>query len=98
MLFKIFSIYDQKAKAYLPPFIMPEQGQAERVFGDCVNSQDHQFAKHPEDYTLMEIGTFDDNKGKITAHSTPMLLGIGVQYRNDNPTVETVAKALEAVK
>ncbi len=60
MKHKVFSIFDVKASAYLPPFFMPEQAMAVRVFSDCVNSDDHQFGKHPGDYTLFEMGVWDD--------------------------------------
>lgn len=57
MMQKIFTIYDSKAHAYLPPFFLPEAGMAVRVFSDCVNDKSHQFSKHPGDYTLFQIGT-----------------------------------------
>lgn len=66
MFHNVFSVYDNKAKAYLPPFIMHNDAMAVRVFGDCVNSEDHQFGKHPDDYTLFRIGVFDDVKGLLT--------------------------------
>ncbi len=61
MKHRIFSIFDVKAQAYLPPFCLGETGMAVRVFSDCVNSSDHQFGKHPGDYTLFELGSFDDS-------------------------------------
>jgi len=67
MIHNMFAIHDSKAKAYLPPFVMPEKGQAIRVFSDCINSDDHQFSKHPADYTLMHIATFDDSIGIVTS-------------------------------
>lgn len=97
MNFRIFSVYDNKAKAYLPPFIMPEQGQAVRVFADCVNSKDHQFNKHPSDYTLFELGMFDDNKGKIAA-TAPLAIGNGVEYKEEGPPFVATETLLEAVK
>jgi len=63
MKYGMFSIYDEKAQAYLPPFILPETGMAIRTFGDCINSQEHQFGKHPADYTLYQIAEFDDDTG-----------------------------------
>ncbi len=60
MKHKIFSIFDVKAQAYLPPFCLPERGMAIRTFSDCVNSKDHQFSLHPGDYTLFELGVWDD--------------------------------------
>jgi hypothetical protein len=63
MKYGMFSIYDEKAQAFLPPFILPETGMAIRTFGDCINSQEHQFGKHPADYTLYQIAEFDDDTG-----------------------------------
>lgn len=60
MKHKMFSIFDVKAAAYLPPFVLPELAMAVRVFGDMVNSDSHAFGRHPGDYTLFEIGAFDD--------------------------------------
>ena len=65
MMHKLFTIYDQKAQAYLPPFFMHQTGMALRVFSDCVNSNDHQFGKHPADYTIFELGTFNDETAII---------------------------------
>ena len=72
----IFTVYDQKAKAYLPPFFLPEEDMAIRVFGDCCNDRDHQFGRHPEDYHLFGIGHFDDCKGTIN-ETSPQLVASG---------------------
>lgn len=83
MLHEMFSIYDSKAKAYLPPFILPNSQMAQRTFGDCVNSEKHQFHAHPEDYTLFQLGTFDDAVGKfMPATPVKVNLGTGIEYIN----------------
>ena len=79
MIQKIFTVYDEKAHAYLPPFFMARNEQALRVFGDCLNSADHQFAKHPADYTLFEIGNFDDNSAEIIP-SRAIPMGNGLEF------------------
>lgn len=61
----IHAVYDEKAKAYLPPFFLPNEAMAIRVFSDCVNSDDHQFGKHPSDYTLFSFGYFDIDTGEF---------------------------------
>lgn len=73
-----FTIYDTKAEAYLPPFILPTRAMAIRIFTDCCNDDGHAFGKHPHDYTLFQCGTFDDN----TAHEVLKLeaIGNGVEY------------------
>jgi len=75
---KIFTIYDSKAKAYLTPFFLHEDGMAIRVFADCVNDTNHQFGKHPEDYTLFNIGSWSDEKAKLKT-TIPMALAIGIE-------------------
>jgi len=80
MNLRIFVVFDSKARAYLPPFFMPEAGQAVRVFADCCNDDGHQFGKHPEDYTLFEIGTFDDHEGKLLQLKQSITHGVGLAF------------------
>ena len=87
MIFEVFSIYDAKAEAYLPPFILPNIALAKRVFGECVNSSDHQFSKSPFDYTLFRLGQFDDSAGQYLLERGNQSLGNVVEYiRQDDPT------------
>lgn len=62
---KIFSVFDSKAKAWLPPFFVTNDQVALRIFTDCANSDQHQFGANPSDYTLFRIGEFDDEDAKI---------------------------------
>jgi len=78
MKHRVFTIFDDKARCYLPPFTLPEQGMALRTFSDCVNSPDHQFGRHPADYTLFELGFFDDNSGIFTKHDHSLQLANGI--------------------
>ena len=79
MKYGMFSIYDEKANAYLPPFILPETAMAIRTFGDCVNSDTHQFGQHPADYTLYQIATFDDSDGHPEPTKKLILTGLEVR-------------------
>lgn len=65
---KIFSVYDDKAEAFLPPFFAMTQGVALRTFHQAATDENHQFCKHAADYTLFEIGQFDENTGTIEGH------------------------------
>jgi len=79
--------------AYLPPFILPRTEMAERTFGDCINSDSHQFGEHPDDYTLFDLGTFDDETAQYDL-KTPQSLGNGVDFiRNPPPTENSDAEA-----
>lgn len=74
----LFAVHDTKAQAFLPPFSLPALGMAKRTFSDCVNDKQHAFGRHPSDYTLFQIGTYDDETATIfpEKHS----LGNGIEY------------------
>jgi len=80
MVLKIFCVFDQKAKAYLPPFCMTNEAVACRVFADCVNDQGHAFGRNPKDYTLFEMGEFDDGSGTLESHQVPLVVGSGLEF------------------
>jgi len=61
-----YSIYDVATGAYMNPFLMPADGQAMRAFSDLATDKNHEVGKHPEDYSLFRLGTFDNNKGYVT--------------------------------
>ncbi len=79
MKHKMFVIYDSKANAFMQPWFLTQEGMAQRAFSDCVNDSDHNFGRHPEDYTLFNIGDFDDQNAKIQS-TTPITMGNGIQY------------------
>jgi len=66
MIHKIYAVYDSKGESYTPPFFDHAEGRAIRTFADCCNDPGHQFGKHPNDYTLFDLGVYDDNTGTIT--------------------------------
>ncbi len=78
MNLEIFSVYDIKAKAYLPPFFMPRIDLAIRLFSNSANDPGHAFGANPEDYVLFHIGCFDDDNAKIKTQ-TPNSLGIAIE-------------------
>jgi hypothetical protein len=80
MVQKIFTIYDSKAEAYLSPFFMSAKGQALRAFGDSVNDPNHQFNKHAEDFTLFELGEYDDLSASFNLYDTPVALGKAIEF------------------
>ncbi|AXL15422.1 nonstructural protein [Microviridae sp.] len=81
MIYLVFSIYDSKAEAFLPPFILPKKAMALRTFSDCVNSDSHQFGSNPEDYTLFELGSFNDESGQYLLHRTVISCGNGLEFQ-----------------
>ena len=83
MKLKIFTVFDSAAGAFLQPFFMQARGQAIRTFSDAVNNPEHQFYKHPQDYTLFYLGEFDDEHGTFDGQA-PESLGNAVQFEIEN--------------
>lgn len=76
----LMSVYDSKAAAFLPPFTLPTIGMAKRTFADCAQDLGHAFARHPGDYTLFELGWFDDSTGQLVLHTPPISHGQAGAY------------------
>lgn len=85
----VYCIYDSKAEAYMSPWFVDKDGQALREFQDAVQNRETPFNKHPEDYTLFKIGSYDERTGKLSSLETPVSMGVGIEYINSG---------LEAVK
>lgn len=67
----IFSVYDKSAEAFLPPFFVQTKGLAVRAFTSAVDDVGHHFNKHKSDYTLFELGEFDELSGYVISFSVP---------------------------
>lgn len=81
MRLKAFSVFDEKAGAFMPPFFSTAVGQAVRSFGDGVRREDSPLSRHPEDYRLYLVGEFDDEKGQLVALDGPcQLVSSGVDH------------------
>lgn len=74
----IVSVRDRAVNGFASPFFVPSEGVALRSFTDEVNRPDSALAKHPEDYDLYVLGTFDDSDGSF-AVNVPRMLVAGKQ-------------------
>lgn len=81
MKLKVFSVYDSAAKAYIPPFFVAEVGLAIREFQGCACDPNHHFCKFGSDFTLFEIGEFDDSNGVLTALPEHINHGLAASYQ-----------------
>lgn len=69
MKLKAFSIHDSKAKVFSPPFYMTTHGEAERSLKSTINKpSEANIHKYPEDFSMHEVGEFDDQTGIFTGH------------------------------
>lgn len=73
MLHRIFSVFDEKAACFGQAFFAKTVGLAERQFMDAVNDDATEISRHPEDYTLWYLGTYNDEEGTFDADGGPRL-------------------------
>lgn len=79
---KIYTIYDSKAEAYLQPFFSQNKATATRQFQQAAQDEKTDFNRHAADYTLFEIGTWDEFAGTLTPDDTKLNLGLALDYLN----------------
>ena len=97
MISKMFAIYDSKAESYNAPFCFGAVGQAVRAFADLANDQQSNIAKHPADYNLFEVGTYDDQIGIVEA-VTHINLGCALTFVDQYEVTGAGAAALAVEK
>lgn len=84
----IFSVYDRRAEVYLPPFYHATVGSALRDFEGAVNHKDSQLNIFPEDFDLMELGTFDNTTAQFELHKVPKLIESAVNLHKQKSYYE----------
>lgn len=77
---QIVIIRDAKAEMFMNPVFSVAVGEAIRSFEDEVNNPQSPLNKHPEDYTLFHLGTFDEATGKFDLFEAPVSLGGASDY------------------
>lgn len=80
MQYRIYSVYDSKAEAFMQPFFMATNGQAIRAFTQEAENKESMIGKYPMDYTLFELGVFHDANAKIELLTAPTPLGSAQEY------------------
>ena len=94
MILKVFSVFDSKAEAYMQPFFMATRGQAIRAFSDTCSDKSTQFSRHPGDFTLFEIGSYDDSTGVMSSYEAKISLGVATEFltSKDSGIQDTAAR------
>ena len=98
MILGMYAVYDEKAAAFLTPFFMSTDGQAVRVFSDCVDDANHQFARHPMDYTLYKVGAFDCISGNSQELRDELMRGIVARQMSQRVDQEQISLNIPTVE
>lgn len=76
MVTKAFAVFDSKAGNFGVPFFTAVTAVAVRMFTDLILDNTSTVSRHPEDFSLFEIGSFDDVKGVLMPLGIPINLGL----------------------
>lgn len=77
MLYQVTVMFDKALGAYSRPMFVQSRGQAIRAFGDEVNNPEGEIHRHPSDYELFYLGTYDDSVAHFESAEVMELLARG---------------------
>ncbi len=69
-----FTVYDEKAECFGHPFFVSALGIATRMLATWSTNPDSMIAKHPGDFTLYQVGTWNDAEAKFDNLPTPKFI------------------------
>jgi len=92
----MYSMYDVKAVAFITPWFVNNTNMALRAIRDAGTDPKHMFAKHPEDYALHHLGSWDDVTCVLTMHDQPQNLGLVSQIVDSYDLLSIVPEGLKS--
>jgi len=87
----MFTIYDNQSESFGHPFYVANEKVATRLFIDEINKPESFIKAHPNDFTLVRIGTYDDSKAIVTGLPKPELVAKATSFVA-TPTLTPSAK------
>lgn len=88
MLYGVYSVYDSGVKMYMQPFYSVSKGNALRSFITASNDPNMPFFATPSDYTLFQVGEWDDVAGIHTSLAVPLSLGTALMHKHIPQVIE----------
>jgi hypothetical protein len=74
MIKVVCSVFDSKAAAYSNPFYSPNNAVATRDFLHAATDPQSAMFRNPEDFSLYQVATFDDDSGLFAPVVPPMFI------------------------
>lgn len=79
---RIYAVHDTKAEAYLQPFFLRTKGEAIRSFSEECKKTGSPFNAHSSDFSLYELGEYDELSASIVCHKSPLHLANAAEFIN----------------
>jgi hypothetical protein len=74
----VCAVFDSKSGLYANPFYAVNSVVAVRDFITAARDPAVQISKNPEDYSLYQLATFDDESGLFTSNIPPLFLSSAI--------------------
>jgi len=94
----VYSVHDTKVGAFAQPFFMRSRGEALRGWEDHVNDSSVMPNKHPQDFALFELASFDEDTGTFENLPAPLNLGLALQFRKAPQAPTPMESAIHQIK
>ena len=73
----LYAVIDTASGVYDGPIPGQSDGQMIRSFSDMAVNAEHPIGQHPEDYSLIKVGTWNDGTGEVEDfQNTTMITGL----------------------
>lgn len=80
MITNVYAVRDEVACLYKYDFRRQRHGEAIRFFSDGVQMKDTEIGRHPADFSLYHLGTFNDETGRFESLDVPHRLCGGLDF------------------
>lgn len=85
----IYSIYDEKACEFSPPFFTVNDNMAKRIVMESLRGNGNMLSTYPDDFKLYKIGQFNKVAGTVVGVNTPSLIAsvtelVAINKRREN--------------
>ncbi|QXP08254.1 MAG: nonstructural protein [Arizlama microvirus] len=90
MKLKLFVVYDAKTESYGVPFFRDFTANAIREWSEVASNKadkQNQISKFPSDFTLFEIGEFEQMSGELRLLETKYSLGLASEHIKQEPVL-----------
>lgn len=87
MILEMFAIHDRMAGFYAPPFFMPAVGLARRAMLELASDPSTNIGRHPGDFSLYHLGTFNDQTGVVEMNQSATFLCGALELLNVRPAM-----------
>lgn len=98
MFLKLYSVLDRKAGFFKTPYAARSDGEMTRNLADAMRDPATTIAQYPEDFSLYEIGSFDDTTGLMVAVHPPRHVCDATQLMPKPRPADTQPDLLEAAQ